>query len=235
IKQGISNWRNRFATAGIKALDAEYARQKLTTTKEKAALSLALLGNPEDIKSKTCSFLWESFYEDSQVKKLGLFQGHLVACVFLEHLIAIQGIPHNQQVQEQPVGALIYAIQVVHQALLYSHKSGSFKPPTAKGVMEFSKANWADCTLTQPSSKSRSLKRSSIFLKKVKSLKEIQWDNIKEAALKTQEKAHTMLPPPVDDLDATDDLDDDDDELHDLHYDSSDDEGVEDSPTLQVG
>lgn len=42
-----------------------------------------------------------------------MFQGRLVAWVFLEHLQVINGLDKSEHVQERPIGALILAVQAV--------------------------------------------------------------------------------------------------------------------------
>ncbi|KAG5640526.1 hypothetical protein H0H81_011873 [Sphagnurus paluster] len=87
--------------------------------------------------------------------------------------------------------------------------------------MEFSKANWEDCQATLPSGKTRLLKRSSVFPKRVMQLKDLQWADIKQAALQMQEKPRTALPS-MDLEDLPEESDDDSDELHDPCYDNQD-------------
>ncbi|RDB14733.1 hypothetical protein Hypma_016566 [Hypsizygus marmoreus] len=219
IKRGLSNWLNKLGTAGVKALEAEYLRQGLSTDAEKAELVSMLLGDASDITSKIRPFLWESVYDDPDTDKSGLFQGRLVARVLSEHLKEIQPIPDDYRIQEPPVGALILSIQAVHRALLYS-VTGSYNPPAGKPG-EFSKANWGDFTAETVNGKMKPVKRATVFLKRVNGLKEAQWMDIKRAALVTREgsrgasKKGPALPVEESDLEESDD-----DELRDPRYDS---------------
>ncbi|GLB37951.1 hypothetical protein LshimejAT787_0410020 [Lyophyllum shimeji] len=219
IKHGISQWLTKFAKAGVKALEAEYKRRGLATTAEQAELVASLLGDAEDIESKKRPFLWDSVYDDPNAEKSGLFQGRLVAHVFLEHLITVQSLPNQYRVQEPPIGALILAIQAVHRALLYSI-NGTFTAPARKGDREFSKQNWGDCKVESANGKIRTLKRSTVFLKRIKNLSDVQWADIKQAALNMQrgpppQKAVTLDEEGSDGEPSADD----DDELRDPRYD----------------
>ena len=69
----------------------------------------------------------------------------------------------------------------MHRALLYS-VTGTFKPPTDKKSAEFSKTNWGDHTLVTPRGE-KVVKRASVFLSKISTLKDQQWDDIFEKAL----------------------------------------------------
>jgi hypothetical protein len=60
--------------------------------------------------------------------------------------------------------------------------TGTLKLPTEKKSTEFSKTNWGDHTLATPCSK-KVIKCASVFLTKMSSLKEQQWDDIFEKAL----------------------------------------------------
>jgi hypothetical protein len=72
----------------------------------------------------------------------------------------------------------------VHRALLYSVE-GIFKTPGFK-TGAFSKANWGDYS-TQSAHGETTIKRASVFLKRITTLKDQQWDDIYKAALATQE------------------------------------------------
>ncbi|KAG5650380.1 hypothetical protein H0H81_012432, partial [Sphagnurus paluster] len=151
------------------------------------------------------------------VKRLGLFQGRLIARVFPEHLNMQHGIPANFRVEQEPIGALILSIQAVHWALLYSTTS-TFSPTDRKSG-EFSKANWGDCTVELMDGKMKNLKWASVFLKRVKGLKEAQWLGIRNAALATQERGKA-IPKPIMELEDGDE-ESDNDKLYDPMYDSS--------------
>lgn len=116
----------------------------------------------------------------------------------MEHLHIINAIEPDERVKEPPVGALILAIQAVselllfarckyltflqvHRALLYSI-SGEFELPSDRKSSEFSKNNWGDYTLITPRG-DRIVKRSSVFLKAIKNLKDQQWVDIFKVAM----------------------------------------------------
>ena len=90
------------------------------------------------MSSKRRPFLWKSAYKSYQDENVrfevlvhdtsifvlhlvwalqGIFQGHLVACTFLEHILATSYIEDSNRVLEWPVGALIMSIQVVCSAI----------------------------------------------------------------------------------------------------------------------
>jgi hypothetical protein len=69
----------------------------------------------------------------------------------------------------------------VHRALLYS-VTGTLQLPSDKKSAEFSKTNWGDHTLITPRGE-KVVKRASVFLSKICSLKDQQWDDIFEKAL----------------------------------------------------
>ncbi|GLB45158.1 hypothetical protein LshimejAT787_2000630 [Lyophyllum shimeji] len=95
--------------------------------------------------------------------------------------MTVQSLPNQYRVQEPLIGALILAIQAVHHALLYSI-NGTFTAPARKYDRECSKQNWGDCKIESANGKIRTLKR-------VKNLSDIQWADIKQAALKMQHSA----------------------------------------------
>ncbi|KAF8470971.1 hypothetical protein DFH94DRAFT_696791 [Russula ochroleuca] len=152
IKGGILMWLHKFAMAAERALSAEFECQGANTLEERAMFVQFLLGDPDDISSKHCPFLWKSAYkasEDDEPNKFqGLFQGRLVTQTFLEHILATSAVDKQNQASERPVGALIISIQAVHtsstsssftevlfqvhRVLLYSTE-GAFKPPHTSG------------------------------------------------------------------------------------------------------
>ncbi|KAF8478815.1 hypothetical protein F5888DRAFT_1642543, partial [Russula emetica] len=229
VKRGISMWLHKFSMAAEKALVAEFERQHITTTEERANFVRYLLGDVDDISSKRRLFLWKSAYdrcEDSDSPDLnrlqGLFQGRLVAQTFLEHILATTGIDKESRVNERPIGALITSIQamrtpllyIVHRALLYSME-GTFKPPQSKSGA-FSKANWGDYDVLSPRGAAITVKRASVFLKKIQGLKDQQWDDI----YKTAREIHAKRVNSTEDDDEGGESDtSDDDELLDPLYD----------------
>ncbi|KAF8488759.1 hypothetical protein F5888DRAFT_1893246 [Russula emetica] len=221
VKRGISMWLHKFSMAAEKALVAEFERQHITTTEERANFVRYLLGDVDDISSKRRLFLWKSAYdrcEDSDSPDLnrlqGLFQGRLVAQTFLEHILATTGIDKESRVNERPIGALITSIQAVHHALLYSME-GTFKPPQSKSGA-FSKANWGDYDVLSPRGAAITVKRASVFLKKIQGLKDQQWDDI----YKTAREIHAKRVNSTEDDDEGGESDtSDDDELLDPLYD----------------
>jgi len=96
----------------------------------------------------------------------------------------INTVEAEHRVQEKPIGALIYSIQAVHRALLYSI-TGTLQLPTDKKSAEFSKNNWGDHSLVTPRGE-KVVKCASIFLNKISTLKDQQWDDILEKALAFQ-------------------------------------------------
>ena len=151
--------------------------------------------------------------------------------------------------QEKPVGALIYSIQAVrfhsifgscpnihfivgqvHRALLYS-VTGTLQLPTDKKSAEFSKTNWGDHSVVTPRGE-RFVKRASVFLNKISTLKDEQWDDIIEKALEFQgtlgkqraaAREETWESEPAGE---DNDSESDDDELVDPRYDLPVEEGM---------
>lgn len=181
VKRAISSWLHKFADTAEKALCAEFSRQGLQTQEERAAFVQSLLGDVDNLSDKRRPFIWESVYDDLSARQEGIFQGRLVARTFFEHIQIINTIDAENRVQEKPVGALIYSIQAVHRALLYS-VTGTLKLPTDKKGAEFSKTNWGDHILVTPRDE-RVVKRASVFLNKISTLKDQQWDDIFKKAL----------------------------------------------------
>ena len=72
----------------------------------------------------------------------------------------------------------------VHRALLY-FVTGTLQLPMDKKSAEFSKTNWGDHTLVTPRGE-KCVKRASVFLNKISTLKDQQWDDIYEKALAFQ-------------------------------------------------
>jgi hypothetical protein len=62
IKQGVSTWLHKFALGAERALVAEYELRGLTTAEAKADFVQSLLGDADDVSSKTRPFLWKSAY-----------------------------------------------------------------------------------------------------------------------------------------------------------------------------
>ena len=69
----------------------------------------------------------------------------------------------------------------MHRALLYSVR-GTFELLSDKKSAEFSKTNWGDYILITPRG-DKLVKRSSVFLKTINSLKEEQWADIFKVAM----------------------------------------------------
>ncbi|KAF8274734.1 hypothetical protein EI94DRAFT_1794040 [Lactarius quietus] len=143
---------------------------------ERAKFTQNLLGDMEDMSDKKCPFIWESAYDEPSAQQEGIFQGWLVMQTFFEHIQVINSVDTNICVQEKPIGALIYSIQAVHCALLYS-VTRTLKLPMDKKSAKFSKTNWGDHTLVTPHGE-MVIKCASIFLSKISTLKDLQWDNI---------------------------------------------------------
>lgn len=68
---------------------------------------------------------------------------------------------------------------------MYSTK-GKFQPPASKPGA-FSKANWGDYDVLSQKGTVTTVKRSSVFLKRIEGLKDQQWDDIYKAAMETRE------------------------------------------------
>jgi hypothetical protein len=135
-----------------------------------------------------------------------LFQGRLVARTFLEHIHATLTVEDEHRIPKRPVGALIMSIQAVctgftwislmltshvqvHRVLLYSIE-GTFKPPRAKSGA-FSKVNWGDYEAVESShqrTRSITVKRATVFLNRIQTLKDQQWDDIYKTALENNER-----------------------------------------------
>ena len=130
MKCTISTWLHKFAQVAEKAIAAELLHQGFNMDVAKAEFVQFLLGDPKDLSSKNCPFIWEFVYDDANAKRQvtfiyinvmvsimkvsqAIFQGWLVAQTFLDHIIAISGVPKEYHVQEWLVGALILSIQVV--------------------------------------------------------------------------------------------------------------------------
>jgi hypothetical protein len=110
----------------------------------------------------------------------------------------------------------------VHRALLYS-VTGTLQLPSDKKGAEFSKTNWGDHTLITPRGE-KVVKRASVFLSKISSLKDQQWDDIFEKALvfqvtlgKQRAMAREVESEPAGEVI---DSESDDDELLDPRYDA---------------
>lgn len=157
---------------------------------------------------------------------------------FLEHILAAENVEEDHRVVQSPAGALVMSIQAVsrlvtsfrvqladvqfqvHRALLYSVE-GSFNPPRSKAGA-FSKANWGDYS-TQSQHGLQTVKRASVFMKKIKTLKEQQWNDIIQAARDTYEGNKPRLAPsagePGSEVEVQE-SDGDDEELMDPLYDT---------------
>ncbi|KAH9020816.1 hypothetical protein EDB84DRAFT_1441670 [Lactarius hengduanensis] len=121
-------------------------------------------GFTNNLSDKRRPFIWESVYDDLSARQE-----------------IINAIDAENHVREKPVGALIYSIQAVHRALLYS-VTGTLKLPMDKKSAEFSKTNWGDHMLVTPHCE-KVVKRASVFLNKISTLKDQQWDDIFKRAL----------------------------------------------------
>jgi hypothetical protein len=79
----------------------------------------------------------------------------------------------------------------VHRVLLYSVK-GSFQPPRSKAGV-FSKANSGDYNAASQRGVVTTVKRASVFLKRIQGLKDKQWEDIHKAALEHDEAAKLVI------------------------------------------
>ena len=125
----ISSWIHKFSDTAEKALVTEFTRQGLQTQEDRATFVQKLLGDPKDLSDKKHPFIWESAYDNPSARQevssgfgcqlfglnscQGIFQGRLITRTFLEHIQVINTVDAKYRVQEKPVGALIYSIQVV--------------------------------------------------------------------------------------------------------------------------
>jgi hypothetical protein len=119
---------------------------------------------------------------------------------------------------------LLLTLSQVHRALVYS-VTGTLEIPTEKKSAEFSKNNWGDHTLVTPRGE-KVIKRASVFLSKISTLKYQQWDDIFKKALEFQRafgKQHATAKEKVvgdsELVGEVDDSDSDSDELLDPRYD----------------
>jgi hypothetical protein len=113
----------------------------------------------------------------------------------------------------------------VHRALLYSI-SGAFELPSDKKSAEFSKTNWGDYTLITPRG-DKVIKRASVFLKTINSLKEEQWADIFKVALSFRTsspggKHHKAVQETEADMVSAEETESDGDELVDPRYNDDD-------------
>jgi hypothetical protein len=72
--------------------------------------------------------------------------------------------------------APVLTYRQVHRALLYS-VTGTLRLPADKKSAEFSKTNWGDHSLITPRGE-KVIKRAMVFLKRISTLKDPQWDDI---------------------------------------------------------
>ena len=82
------------------------------------------------------------------------------------------------------VSVLTFGLGQVHHALLYT-VTRTLELPSDKKSANFSKTNWGDHILVTPRGE-RVVKHASVFLNKISTLKDQQWDNILERALAFQ-------------------------------------------------
>lgn len=75
----------------------------------------------------------------------------------------------------------------VHRALLYTTE-GTFKPPGTKSGGSFSKVNWGDYEAVSLQGRKSIVKRATVFLNKIQTLKDQQWDDIFKIALENNER-----------------------------------------------
>ena len=131
-------------------------------------------------------------------------------------------IPFKQFVFSlSPVSVLTFS--QVHCVLLYS-VTGSLQLPMDKKSAEFSKTNWGDHILITPRGE-KFVKHASVFINKISTLKDQQWDDIYEKALAFQvilrkqrvmvREVDTRDPEPQEVVNS----ESDDNELLDSHYD----------------
>jgi hypothetical protein len=73
----------------------------------------------------------------------------------------------------------------VHRVLLYSI-DGTFRPPSSK-TGAFSKSNWGDYQTASQRGVVKTVKRASVFLKKIRRLQDQQWTGLYKAALENNE------------------------------------------------
>jgi len=62
-------WLNKFAGAAVKALEAEFVHQKIATAEEKSNFVRFLLGDADNISSKSRPFLWQSVYDNPDARQ----------------------------------------------------------------------------------------------------------------------------------------------------------------------
>jgi hypothetical protein len=117
----------------------------------------------------------------------------------------------------QSIDSSVYFFFQVHRVLLHSIE-GKFQPPASKAGA-FSKVNWGDYDAVSQRGTVTTVKRSSVFLKRIQNLKDQHWDDIYKAAIENCEGGSAKRGNSVEGNDEGTDASDDDDELLDPLYD----------------
>ena len=94
--------------------------------------------------------------------------------------------------------------------------TGNFKLPSSRAEAAFSKLNWGDHTTTQSN---KTVKRHSVFQKRIQNLKDQQWDDIISTALEQVDRSLQVNEQKgSEDVEVAEESDDDED-LFDPKYD----------------
>ncbi|KAF8167641.1 hypothetical protein B0H34DRAFT_854546 [Crassisporium funariophilum] len=174
MNRSISNWINGFARRAIKVLDADEQRD-LTTKEQHARFVSEMLGEPDQLYKRR-PFLWKTTDKRRACSSANVNDIHTIST--------------------KPRGALMYAVQAVHRALLFS-VTGEFKPPKGGKEFHFSQVNWGNIpteTVEADGKKKRKLtKRASIFKVTIQNLSDRHWEAILEGATEYLGKKAVIL------------------------------------------
>ncbi|KAF8886310.1 hypothetical protein BD779DRAFT_1441672 [Infundibulicybe gibba] len=107
VDDRLSEWRNKFATAAMTALERLFDTLHLNTPEERAEYVGWLLGTDD----KCCPF----YYKECEPGETpGIFQSSLISATLGAHYILTASIDKLEQTSDtRPVGALVLAVQAV--------------------------------------------------------------------------------------------------------------------------
>ncbi|KAJ2912315.1 hypothetical protein MD484_g8096, partial [Candolleomyces efflorescens] len=191
-----TEWKNRFAAAGVDAVNAEWDRRNLITIEERKEWVERMLGpEPTNRQSRNRPFLWKATDseewkgEDPNLAGGGLFLGRMVLKVFAEHISFVCDAPAERKAKftpsPKPRGALMMAVQAVNRALEYS-LSGQVKIPLGNDKTgHFSEDNWGDfekLTIVDGEEFRKPVRRATVFAKTIDTMDDQRWAKIIKAA-----------------------------------------------------
>ncbi|RXW18632.1 hypothetical protein EST38_g7222 [Candolleomyces aberdarensis] len=232
-----TEWKNRFAVAGVEAVTTEWDRRELNTADERSEWVRRMLGpEPTNRQSKQRPFLWQATDreewkgEDPNTAGGGLFLGRMILKVFAEHLSFVSDLSQQETgftPSSKPRGALMMAIQAVNRALEYSLDGRVKIPPGNDKTGHFSEDNWGDyekLTTINGQEGQKQVKRATVFAKTIDAMDERRWARIIEAAKSyigkrdpdRFDRAKVSAAPLLDAEDSSDD-----EILHDAMFDST--------------